>query len=235
MKFTITKIAAGLILGVAATGAQAINITNMSVTGGDFILPGLTYAPIPFTHYGTGAANLIGYHNGSGATIATTAYDPEGIVGFPFGFQYSSGLTQKYNTVTAASRTVDGPVAPGLLFGGPPVSASVTSFTNGSTLTVDLRSFFMTKRGSDTYAGSGRDMNGVPDGSFALGTLSGCGGGTCNYSISWNSYLVGGPFDGTTSSWVMTGVVAVPEASTYGMMLAGLGLVGMVTRRRKMA
>ena len=32
-----------------------------------------------------------------------------------------------------------------------------------------------------------------------------------------------------------TAVAAVPEASTYGMMLAGLGLVGgMVARRRKL-
>jgi hypothetical protein len=35
--------------------------------------------------------------------------------------------------------------------------------------------------------------------------------------------------------WHFEGVVAVPEASTYAMMLAGLGLVGLATQRRKRA
>ncbi len=232
MNFTMTKIAAGLILGVAATGAQAINITSMSVTGGSFFLAGFTPSPILYDSYGTGAANLIGYHNGSGgANIANNAYDPAGTVAFVFGSP-THHLTM--NTYSAASNMGDINSSAGLIAGGPPVSASVTSFTNGSTLTVDLRSFFMNYNGMDFNQGSGIDAFGVPDGSFALGTLSGCVGGTCNYSINWDSYIVGGPFPGQTGSWVMTGVVAVPEASTYGMMLAGLALVGStVARRRK--
>lgn len=233
MKFTMTKIAAGLILGIAATGAQAIDITSMSVTGGSFFMGGFTPSPILYESYGTGAANLIGYHNGSGgAHIADTAYDPAGTVGFVFGSQTSH---KTINTYTAASNMGDINSAAGLIPGGPPVSASVTSFTNGSTLTVDLSSFFMNYNGMDFHQGSGVDASGVPDGSFALGTLSGCGADTCNYSISWNSYAVGGSIDGYTTSWVVTGVVAVPEASTYGMMFAGLVLVGgIVARHRRM-
>ena len=34
-------------------------------------------------------------------------------------------------------------------------------------------------------------------------------------------------------AWHFEGVVAVPEAATWGMMLAGLGLVGLATRRRR--
>lgn len=55
------------------------------------------------------------------------------------------------------------------------------------------------------------------------------------FSATWNSLIVGGPFNGFTGTWAVSGVAAaVPEAETYAMMLAGLGLVGaMVARRRK--
>lgn len=42
-------------------------------------------------------------------------------------------------------------------------------------------------------------------------------------------------FPGFTGEWTVNGVAAVPEAETYAMMLAGLGLVGLVARRRKSA
>jgi hypothetical protein len=40
-------------------------------------------------------------------------------------------------------------------------------------------------------------------------------------------------FDGTTVSLTSTAVAAVPEPSTYAMLLAGLGAVGFIARRRK--
>ena len=43
--------------------------------------------------------------------------------------------------------------------------------------------------------------------------------------------MVDGPFQGFSANFNVT---AVPEASTYGMMLAGLGLVGFAVRRRKL-
>jgi hypothetical protein len=44
--------------------------------------------------------------------------------------------------------------------------------------------------------------------------------------------MVDGPFPGFSANFNMT--APVPEASTYGMMLAGLGLVGFAVRRRKL-
>lgn len=55
------------------------------------------------------------------------------------------------------------------------------------------------------------------------------------FSMSWNTTISGGSFDGSTAYWQFNGTAAaVPEASTYGMMLAGLGLVGFAVRRRKL-
>jgi hypothetical protein len=237
MKFTMTKIAAGLVLVAASMSAQAVVVQSASVTGGTFEMPGFTFSPLSFVAYGTGAADLIGYNNGSGGSnVSNTAFDPAGIVGFNFGAPVQ-GVYKTVNTYTANSNMGDAGSAAGTIPGGPAVTASAASFTNGAAISFDLRSFFANYNGTDFNQGSGKDAVGNLDGSFATGTLSNCSGNTCDYSIGWSSYIVGGPFDGNTGVWTMTGtaVAAVPEASTYGMMLAGLGLVGgMVARRRKL-
>lgn len=103
--------------------------------------------------------------------------------------------------------------------GGNPISAMVDA--GSGTITVDLSSWTAHWNGTN----------------FNQGTAS--AGGTWDamtgaYSISWSSTVVGGPFTGQTGNWSLQGVAAVPEASTYGMMLAGLGLVGFAVRRRKL-
>jgi hypothetical protein len=67
------------------------------------------------------------------------------------------------------------------------------------------------------------------------------------YSLDWTSTIQSSTgdvsngatgFDSFTADWHLEGigsVAAVPEASTYGMMLAGLGLVGFAVRRRNQA
>lgn len=59
-------------------------------------------------------------------------------------------------------------------------------------------------------------------------------GGIFDFTLSWSAYNAQGPFEGLTGHWTLTGtaVMAVPEAESWALMLAGLGLVGAVTRRR---
>lgn len=110
-------------------------------------------------------------------------------------------------------------------FGSAPAGGSATapsaSGTFGGSMTADLSAWTANWNG-----------NNFGQGGIATGTVDNAG----NYSISWTSTVIGGSFNGQTGSWTMTGTVAaVPEASTYGMMVAGLGLVGgMVARRRKL-
>ena len=67
------------------------------------------------------------------------------------------------------------------------------------------------------------------------------GGGDYAYRITFNHVLTADDdpsymYVGQNAQWVMEGTMtaAVPEASTYGMMLAGLGLGGFAVRRRKL-
>ena len=207
MKFAITKMAAGLILAGFATVASAVPtaITTMSVTGGSFSMNG---GPADSFI----AANIDSNFDLVGAYgTANTGAPATGL--FNFGF---------FGPVSAF--TGPGLTAP---FGGTSEApgGAVPSGTAelGGALNIDMSAW--TAFWNSNYFNQGN--------SSVVGTVDALG----NYTMSWDSTIVKGPFDGSTGTWVMNGqlaVAAVPEASTYGMMLAGLGLVGgMVARRRK--
>jgi hypothetical protein len=103
--------------------------------------------------------------------------------------------------------------------GGAPISAMLDA--TAGTIAIDLSSWTAFWNGTNFNQGS----------SAATGTWNATTGA---YNVSWTSTVVGGPFNGQTGAWSLQGVAAVPEASTYGMMLAGLGLVGFAVRRRKL-
>ncbi|MBT9539838.1 PEP-CTERM sorting domain-containing protein [Thiobacillus sp.] len=238
MNFTMTKIAAAAVLALAASGAQAVTVTSASVTGGNFEMIGFG-APITFAAFGTGAADILGYDGTTpGSAVANTAFSADGIVGFGFGAGIPGSTQKTVNTYTAAANLGDVNSAAGTISGFAPVTFNIASMTNGASITADTSAWFANYNGTDFNQGSGRNLvDGAADGSFATGTLSGCSGNSCSYTLNWSSYIVGGSFDGNTGVWNLSGTVtaAVPEASTYGMMLAGLGLVGgMVARRRKL-
>lgn len=145
----------------------------------------------------------------------------------PIGFDMVDGYGSQANLFPFGPNPVsvftgDGTMAP---FGGAPVVGgpvpSGTVDADAGTISLDLSAFTAYWNGTNFNQGS----------STVTGTYN---GGTGAFSVSWSSLINGGPFDGNTGDWTMQGVAAVPEASTYGMMLAGLGLVGFAVRRRKL-
>jgi hypothetical protein len=67
----------------------------------------------------------------------------------------------------------------------------------------------------------------------SMANLTWSGVNNTTYTLDYTATVPTGGFAGVKYSLHLTGVAAVPEASTYGMMLAGLGLVGFAVRRRK--
>lgn len=117
-------------------------------------------------------------------------------------------------TFTAAS--VDG-----ISGGGPAPTGDATA----GTINMDMSSFFASWNGTSFNQGGP-----------AAGTFNEATG---EYSLNWQSTIQGGTFDGQTGYWNLTGIASVeaptapiPEPETYLMMLSGLGLLGLIARRR---
>lgn len=154
-----------------------------------------------------------------GVTPAPVAF---GAIGFDLvdGYGTQAALFSFFGSPVGVF-TGNGTMAP---LGGAPVSGGpVPSGTaTASTISFNMSAFTANWNGTNFNQGN----------STVTGTYNSTTGA---FSATWNSLIVGGPFNGFTGTWSVNGVAAaVPEAETYAMMLAGLGLVGsMVARRRK--
>ena len=208
MNFKKSLLAAALAgASIVSVNAHAID-TVMTVSSGQFGMGFFTGGGfLPITSFGTGAADITDQYNPAGWDTSvgqtTGVAAPGAIASFAFG----TGATDQVNTYTT---------------GGTGFPVFTGSLTNGAT-TFDFSSFTANWGGTVFNQGN----------AAAALTLSNCSAAGCDYSMAWQSTIVGGPFGGQTGSWVLGGTIAaVPEASTYGMMIAGLGLVGFVARRR---
>lgn len=214
MNFNKTLLAVAL-AGASVT-AHAVP-TVMTVTDGWFKM-GVFTPGVNGLHWvaGTGGADITdqflpaSWNVNVGQTNGVSA--PGAIASFQFGTNPGSQV----NTFTAAADTQ------GVDAGGHAMPVFSGAFVNGAQ-TFDISSMYANWNGTNFNQGS----------SAATLTLSNCTGTSCDYSMTWSSLIVGGAFNGNTGKWIMNGTIAaVPEASTYGMMLAGLGLVGFAARRR---
>lgn len=231
MSFKKTKIAAALALTALSAGASvnayAVD-TVMNISSGYFGMGAFTgkttfaidsnvMGYIDSTKDITDQYNLPGWDTATAQ--ATGVLAPGAVISFAFG----TGTTDQVNAFFA-------PSAVGAAGGGAaPVFTG--SLVNGNVSNIDMRSFFANWGGTNFNQGDTSFF--TPSGLVTNLTMSNCSASGCDWSMSWKSKIVGGPFDTQTGTWGLSGTIAaVPEASTYGMMLAGLGLVGFAARRR---
>lgn len=210
----MTKMAAGLVLAGFAVAANAADVTSMTITSGTFAMDDPT-ATTAFSYIGPNTNLVGGYIGDSLLAVSNSAANPEDIASFSF-------FSKPVHTYTAATNLGDTNTAVGTQTGGPVPTGDIT----GTIMTMDMSSWFANWGNSDFN---------MPGTATGTATLIDATTNTYSYDISWAGTVVGGSFDGATGYWTLQGTAAaaVPEASTYGMMLAGLGLVGGVLARRR--
>lgn len=158
---------------------------------------------------GQGESTLSWEWDGSNLTIANSG---SGYVAEVY-FDLSAGMAASFN----AGLSSDGVLfslgaAPGALPGGNTVS-------------------FASEVGFDSDGGRGQPVNGINGGEYAVFSITGASLSSMDAGALLAGIHVRSLYDGQSEGFVTT---PVPEPSTYALMLAGLGALGFVARRRRL-
>ncbi len=235
MKFTMTQIASGLVLAVAATGAQAVAVDSTNYLTID------TGAPV-YTDFGGGNVFLTGFSGSwfgmdtdNSSSITNTEKTSLAAVNSPGLYIGQTNTAGPYSNGVSLVGSA-GPIVDSWSFFGSSGTNFVTTAVTGSTETgLDLSGWTVAWNNVASI-----DMGGNAWGTgFTNGTANFTWDGVIGsvYTLDYTAAVpVDSPaFPGVKYQLHLEGTVqAVPEASTYGMMLAGLGLVGFAVRRRKL-
>jgi hypothetical protein len=235
MNFNMTKIAAALALAVAAQAASAATVTGMTIAD---------------TIHSAGTAALgddtAGTDGKSGAfRFSMTTID----LGSYTGASLWTGGGANAGVVTlAGSAPLD--FTTGFLFGGSPFQPFNSGVITGATsAAADAAAIGTILTGADLslniagwavlLTGIPFTLNQTPDAGVTIQNLIKTGANEYAYRATFSHDITTADdpslnYTAFTTQWVLEGTVtAVPEASTYGMMLSGLGLVGAVVARRR--
>jgi hypothetical protein len=154
----------------------------------------------------------------------------QGMTGFIIGMPTPPGASHPGPPAPGDTNDIDAPYD----VWGQTASDYTTVGITGSTATgLDMSGWMWRFAGYDVNMGSGAWGAGFSNG---IGNFVWDGVQGHAYTLDYRARVpFGDPsgFGGVGMAWHFEGVVAVPEASTYAMMLAGLGLVGVAARRRR--
>lgn len=244
MKSTATRFVFAAVISVAATYTQAATLNagdKLSIDSGVF-----THTRDGFSYLSGGSWVMIDFNDDrliqNGGSSGYDGHLPGEVV----------TLSQElYGIVIGASNKVLGtilqPAQTGIQTGYHVATTAITGGTSGLDLSGWQGHFDTNNYGRLTSADFGArawtPLNAVRVGMAAgpytdgIAKFNWSGVYGASYTLDYTASTPSGLYDdGFQYAVHLTGIVsAVPEASTYGMMLAGLGLVGAMARRIKQA
>lgn len=227
MQSTMTKVAAVALLAAAATSAHAVSLNNgdsLTINAGTY-----TYDTNGNVS-GFAGGSFFAMDNGDGKIVAAEKN------------AISQGTT---GIVIGASNTALGAIDQGWLFNSNTGYHFVSTAITGGTSGLNFSGWTVNWNGGNIDMSSGawapsNANSGMPTSGYTNGVAQFTWDGVYGhaYSLNYTATVPSGGFAGVHYAFHADGIVnqaaPVPEASTYGMMLAGLGLVGFAVRRRKM-
>jgi hypothetical protein len=186
----------------------------------------------------------------SGAALAGTtswfAMDNNGDSKIQLGEKVALAPGSAGGIVIGANQGLGAIVAAWSFFSATGYNYTPTTAITGGTGGLNMAGWLVNWNGGDINMGAGGAWNplnaaaaGMTTTSFtnSVANLTWDGVYGHGYTLDYTATVPTGGFAGVQYSMHLTGTVTaapVPEASTYGMMLAGLGLVGFAVRRRKL-
>ena len=236
MKFTITKVVAGIGMIIVTGSAQAVLTSShtLSIQADAITSPAFNTSTSATEWYVSSDGTLLD----SFFTMVSTSQTKQ-TVGTQFAYLYNGADLTLNGAPQFSIATFNWYGQPGS-FETLGTGASILS-ASGDTATVNMSGWNMQWSGVQfiplgTGAWSAGYTSGVGNITCAAG--SGCAVGSA-YTLTYTATVPAGEPSGfglVKFYLELHGTVGpspIPEASTYGMMLAGLGLVGAAARRRK--
>jgi len=192
--------------------SQAAEIIELRVTSGQFAMGQFTSkGPVPFSF--TGNYELIAdFPTNIGWDVSTTQTSAANgaVVAFAFGTPFVNAFITDCDPLNVDD-CVNFPHTPTT----GTVNGANSEISDGDPINVDINGLYANWNGVDFNQG-GITGDGTADPGTAFefdyfSTVSNVNGNTFDYSMTWRSLIVGGPFNGNIGTWTFngTGVVAI--------------------------
>ncbi|MDP3584463.1 MAG: PEP-CTERM sorting domain-containing protein [Thiobacillus sp.] len=240
MNFKMTKIAAAVAMAMAANGAYALSVTSVQIAdtinattnalGTDGREGAFRFGNINTTTY-TGASLWFGDLNGGMINMSGGAP-----LQFTSGFSFAGADFQPFNAKVNGGVVVPGSGAITWSTSAAADAAAVGTVLSGSDLIISNFDW------AGYYVGANFNFAQSPDAAPNVLNFIKTGSDEYAFRLSFQHDITTADdpsqsYTTQTARWVLEGTIStaapIPEASTYGMMLAGLGLVGAVVARRR--
>lgn len=234
MNFTLTKTVAVLTLawGTAtlSAGAHAVNLVNGNVLT---ITTGTPAYDANGDPAGVSSGSWFGCDCNGNNALTSNELTPlsQGATGIVVGVATLPGASHPGAPLLGDTNAIDAPYS---FFGNTASDSTSIGITGSTAAGLDMSGW--------KWAWAGVPVVNMGSGAWGAGFSNGIGNFVWDgvyghaYTLDYRArFPEGDPsgIGGVAVAWHFEGVVAVPEASTYGMMLAGLGLVGFAARRHR--
>jgi len=230
MNRMLVNIACVLAFGTPTLATQAATLANGNVLT---ITSGVAEYDGDGNFIGVASGSWFGCDCNGNNALTPNELTPlsQGTTGIVIGVATLPGASHAGEPVAGDTNAIDAPYS---FFGNTASDATSIGITGSTAAGLDMSGWKWAWAGVPVVnMGSGAWETGFSDG---IGNFVWDGIYGHAYTLDYRARFPEGDssgIGGVAVGWHFEGVVAVPEAPTYAMMLAGLGLVGLVVRRRR--